>query len=383
MHYAITSLVAATALCLATGAHALEWRVLEEAREIVDIKNVLAGKPYLPVQTYKSVDDPAIDGNNEIPEEEWKDYVLEPPFLKNTTRNLQFNESQFLASPGAPLGVTTYIQTPDGYTWAAMSEAINALWPYDAGLYEAPSNVNAYFAGSFVVTPPPGVVKITANYKGQNMKFWAYENGARPGRNKAVALERYFVTDQWGNEYIMHASGQLDQSNVAAAFEAAVLPAGWTKSTRRLARDLVLEPAEAAGNLYHYLVFRDSADNTYHQIGWSNAGSLAAQVAGMPIWGGRDSNVLRGDVGGVRDDLFYGGGGNDTFYPGAGSNTIWGYTGIDTVVLAGRRADYTVAEVSADGSSVTLTGLGSTQVMHHIDFVRFDDGVVGVASLRN
>jgi Ca2+-binding RTX toxin-like protein len=162
-----------------------------------------------------------------------------------------------------------------------------------------------------------------------------------------------------------------------------VLPAGWTKSTRRLARDLVLEPAEAAGNLYHYLVFRDSADNTYHQIGWSNAGSLAAQVAGMPIWGGRDSNVLRGDVGGVRDDLFYGGGGNDTFYPGAGSNTIWGYTGIDTVVLAGRRADYTVAEVSADGSSVTLTGLGSTQVMHHIDFVRFDDGVVGVASLRN
>jgi hypothetical protein len=31
----------------------LEWRVLEEAREIVDIKNVLAGNPNLPVQTYK------------------------------------------------------------------------------------------------------------------------------------------------------------------------------------------------------------------------------------------------------------------------------------------------------------------------------------------
>jgi hypothetical protein len=65
-----------------------------------------------------------------------------------------------------------------------------------------------------------------------------------------------------------------------------VLPPGWTKSTRRLPRDLVLEPAEAVGGVHHYRVFRDSADNTYHQIGWSNAGSLAAQVLGMPIWGG-------------------------------------------------------------------------------------------------
>src|SRR5439155_414662 len=84
--------------------------------------------------------------------------------------------------------------------------------------------VNTYYAGSLVVTPPPGVVKVTANYKGQNIKFWANENGVRTGTPGAVPLDRYFVTDQWGNEYIMHASGQLDQSQVAAAFEAAVLP---------------------------------------------------------------------------------------------------------------------------------------------------------------
>jgi hypothetical protein len=45
-----------------------------------------------------------------------------------------------------------------------MSEAINALWPYDPAAYGSPSNVNAYFAGNFEVTPPPGVVKVTANF---------------------------------------------------------------------------------------------------------------------------------------------------------------------------------------------------------------------------
>jgi hypothetical protein len=390
----MAGLVAATVLCFANVAHAAEWRVLEEAREIVDIGNVLSGKPYLPVQTYKSADDPAIDDDNEISEEDWKDYVLQPPLLKNTTRNLQFNESQFLASPGAPLGVTTYIQTlPDGqlcvspctatptFTWAAMSEAINALWPYDPLLYEAPSNVNEYFAGNFVVTPPPGVVKITANYKGQNMKFWAYENGARPGRNKAVALERYFVTDQWGNDYIMHASGR-EQAEVRAAFESAVLPPGWRKSIRRLGQDLILRPAQSddPDARFHYLVIRDSADNTYHQIGWGKRGSLMAQVDGMPIWGGRGRDILTGDVDGIRDDVMYGGGGGDLFRPGRGDNVIWGSSAaVDTVELQGRSNHYDVER--KDAATLVLRGLGETHTLHHIDRLRFANGVVEVEAI--
>lgn len=47
-----------------------------------------------------------------------------------TTRNLQFNESYFIASPGMPDGETSYLTTSDGYTWGAMSKAINAMWPY-------------------------------------------------------------------------------------------------------------------------------------------------------------------------------------------------------------------------------------------------------------
>jgi hypothetical protein len=369
MRTPVSGLLAFTLLA-ASGPVSAEWRVLEEAREIIDITAVLSGRPEQPVQTYKSA------GDNPVPDNVWPSYELSPPFIKNTTRNLQFNESAFLASPGAPIGVTSYITTPDGYTWAAMSEAINALWPYDPAAYGPPSNTNAYFAGNFEVTPPPGVVKITANYKGQNMKFWAYAGGAAPGRG-SVALDRYFITDEWGNEYIMHASGESDPADVRAAFERAVLPAGWRKSVRRLGQDLVLRPAESDDSdaRFHYLVIRDSADNTYHQIGWSRRGSLAAQVQGMPIWGGLGRDILNGDVDGIRDDLMYGGGSGDLFRPGLGRNTVWGSSqAVDTVELPGTLSDYTLVWKSGDEASFSLSGLGSFQTLHHIDKLRFEDG---------
>jgi hypothetical protein len=234
--------------------------------------------------------------------------------------------------------------------------------------------VNAYYAGNLVTTPPPGVVKVTANYKGQNMKFWANADGKKTSQPGAVPLDRYFVTDEWGNEYIMHASGQLDQSRVAAAFAAAVLPPGWTKSTRQLKEDLILTPAEGADGSFHYLVFRDSADNTYHQIGWSRWGSLSAQVKGMPIWGGQGDDHLAGDVGGARDDLMHGAGGDDVFYPGVGDDELWCDAGIDTVVLPGKQSDYTVTDSSPDFTYILLSGgaRGTTTIVD-CEFIRFDD----------
>ena len=148
-----------------------------------------------------------------------------------------------------------------------MSKAMNAMWPYAAADYSGLSATSTYYAGNLVTTPSAGVVKVTANFKAQDMKFWANEGGAAAGSEGAVAITRYFVTDQWGNEYVMHASGQTDQSQVAAAFDAAVLPAGWSKSSRILSEDLILNPAQGSDGSYHYLVFRDSADITYHQIG--------------------------------------------------------------------------------------------------------------------
>ncbi len=315
-----------------------QWNTLDEAHEIVDAGTLLLS-PSTPLKTYKSADDPAVAGDNQIPDEVWSaGYEPPSPYLVNTTRNLQFNQSHFIASPDSPDGVTTYIQTSDGYGWAAMSKAASAMWPYASAEYSGLSAVNAYYAGNLVTTPGAGVVKVTANFKAQDMKFWANQDGAAMGSAGAVALDRYFVTDQWGNEYVMHASGQIDQSKVAAAFDAAVLPAGWTKLTRKLTEDLILNPAEGSDGSYHYLIFRDSADNTYHQTSWSGKGSLAGQVDGMPIWGGQGNDTLTGDAVGTRNDFIHAAGGNDQVSGGAGNDTLWGDAGSDAL-FGGAGAD--------------------------------------------
>jgi hypothetical protein len=210
------------------------------------------------------------------------------------------------------------------------------------------------------------------------MKFWANENGVAPGTPGAVPLDRYFVTDQWGNEYVMHASGKLDQSDVPQAYADAVLPPGWTKFTRHLDEDLILNPAEGSDGTYHYLVWRDSADNTYHQTRWSGDGSLAAQVEGMPIWGGQSDDFIAGDAGGVWDDLIHGAGGDDTIAPGRGNDEVWGDAGIDTIVLSGNRRDYSLVASSADLTNLVIANDVDTKTIYFAEFLSFDDGTVSV-----
>jgi hypothetical protein len=354
-----------------------QWKVLEEAHEIINIGNVLMGDPELPVSTYKS------GGTNPVPDELWPEYTLDLPYIKNTTRNLQFNESLFIASPGEPIGTTTYVSTSDEYTWAAMSTAINAMWPYRPEDYTDPaSQINAYYAGNFTETPPEGVVKVTTNFKAQDMKFWANENGARSGTPGAVPLDRYFVEDQWGNLYVMHASGKLNAEDVADAFVAAVLPAGWTKSVRQLKKDLILYPAQGSDGSFHYLVFRDSADNTYHQVGWSGRGSLQAQVDGMPIWGGQRADTVSGDADGIRSDLIHGAAGNDLIRPGYGTDDVWCDAGVDTVVLDGRKSQWEVVK-HTDSTTYELSGPAGIKTIHACELLQFDDAQTAVATLRN
>jgi len=355
----------------------IQWTPLEEAHEIINTSTVTTA-PQEALPTYKSADDPSTPADDEIPDDVWPDYTPPEPYTKNTTRNLQFNESYFIASPGMPDGETSYVTTSDGYTWGAMSKAINAMWPFVRSDYTGLAAVNAYYAGNLVTTPGPEVVKVTANFKAQDMKFWANENGDAPGTPGAVPLDRYFVVDQWGNEYVMHASGQLDQDDVAQAFADAVLPPGWTKSTRQLDEDLILEPAHGSDGSYHYLVFRDSADNTYHQIGWSDAGSLAAQVEGMPIWGGSSDDVLAGDGGGAWDDLIHGAAGDDVLRPGLGNDEVWGDDGDDAVVLPGTRNEYALVSASEDGTEIVLVRGEDTKSIYYAEELRFDDGSISV-----
>jgi Ca2+-binding RTX toxin-like protein len=334
------------------------WKPLNVAYEILN-GSTMSVDPSLPIATYKS------GGTNSIPGEVWEDgYVPPSPYLINTTRNLQFNESDFIASPGEPDGVTTYVTTTDGYTWAALSTAITAIWPFNEADYSgvSPAITDAYTAGAYVVTPPEGVVKVTANYKGQNMKFYAIDP------DTGLGIERYFITDEWGNEYVMHASNHDNVDDVRSAFDASVLPVGWTKSARILTEDLILNPAQGAGNLYHYLVFRDSADNTYHQIGWGNQDQLASQIEGMPIWGGQDANLLYGRD---SDDVIYAGDGADLIHLETGNDYVDGGAGMDIAVFDFTSTAISSVGLSADGLTVMVRGAAQTKTLVSIELFAF------------
>ncbi|MCE5293773.1 MAG: hypothetical protein LLF94_04075 [Chlamydiales bacterium] len=347
------------------------WVPISSSFEIGYTANVV-DHPKSFVQAYKE------GGTNPITSEEWTDY--EPPsgYTKNTTRYLQFNESISLGGPGDPIGTETYITTSDGYTWGIISNVISAMWPYDASQYTFPSNLGTFYAGNLTVTPPPGVIKMSANYKAQLMKYYANENGVPPGTPGAQAILRYFITDQWGNEYIMQASDYDTPDEVTASFQAAVLPAGWTKDMRYLTEDFILFPATGPANTFEYVLLRDNQNNTYDQITWNASGTTVAsqiQETGMPIWGGLSADVIR--VSNSFDNLIYGGGGATSFiFPSSltgGTNTIAGFDPFlpDTLDFDGQT--YT-AVILPHGVEIYLSG-GATVLLEGV-YIFSDDWVV-------
>ena len=345
-----------------TACPTIPWKPPEVAHEIIDISPVHED-PKNAVSTYKG------GGDNEISDDSWTNYVPPDGWTKNSTRNLQFQMSQFIASPGAPICETVYVTTSDGYTWGSMSSAINAMWPYeDRSAYPAPSNLGQYWAGNYTLTPLAGDVKLTANYKAQNMEFWVTDTDEPDGEK----IMRYFVIDQLGNEYIAHATSASTPEELDAAFEAAVLPAGWKKEKRYLTEDFIIRPAEGSDGSFYYLVLRDSADIGYHQISWANKGTLEAQVPDMPIWGGQDNNVLWGYQGKKPSDrnIIHGAAGNDRIIPGARSYELWGDAGRDTVVLPAKAKSLKVLSSSGDGTSVEVTvKVGSKQLTYTLNYV--------------
>lgn len=362
-----------------------DWTPLSEAFEIIDGATVYTD-PYLPVPTYKS------SGDNPVPEDVWfgdadtAPYQPPSPYIKNSTRNLQFNESLFLASPGQPDGVTSYITTSDGYTWGAMSSAQNAMWPFSVADYAGsrPPITNTYAAGNWVLTPPEGVVKVTANFKGQSMKFYAED------ATTGAVLDRYFITDAWGNEYIMHASSFASAEEVRAAFDRAILPEGWTKEIRHLSADFILEPARASDGTYHYLVLRDSADNGYHQVSWSGAGLVSGQIEGMPLWGGQTADriissdawadTIHGAAGNDElngqggNDALWGDDGDDTLIGGAGNDVLDGGLGLDIARFAGNRASYSITQ--DQDATLHVSGTSGADTLTTIERLAFNDGTL-------
>lgn len=329
------------------------WEAISVSYEIFNTANVLT-HPKDFIQAYKE------GGSNPITSDEWTNYTPPSGYTKNTTRYLQFDESISLGGPGDPIGVETYITTSDGYTWGAISNVISAMWPYDSSQYTFPSNLGTFYAGNLTVTPPERVVKMSANYKSQLMKYYANENGLPSGSPDAVPILRYFITDEWGNKYIMQASDYDTPDEVTAAFDAAILPMGWTKEKKYLTDDFILYPASGPANTYEYNLVRDNQNNTYDQISWTSNGiTLASQIQepGMPIWGGLSTNVLK--ITNSFDNLIVGGGGVTTFiFPSTltgGTNTIVDFNPFlgDTLQFDGQTYIYVI---STNGVVIDLSG---------------------------
>ena len=215
------------------------------------------------------------------------------------------------------------------------------------------------------------------------MKFWANQEGVPAGTSGAVPLNRYFIIDQWNNEYIMHASSQSTDASVQQAFNDAVLPAGWRKSIRQLKKDLTIYPSVGSDGSFQYCIFRDSSDNTYHQTFWSGEGSLEAQVAEMPIWGGQSSDVLAGDATGPTNDVIHGAGGNDRLVPGYGADTVWGDAGIDTVILSGTLRDYSLKALSSDFTLLKLDSPTYGQkTIQHCEYIKVGGKIIRIRDIK-
>lgn len=312
-------------------------------------------------------------GSNPITADEWA--TFEPPtgYLKNTPRNPEFNAENTFSSPGMP-EPEVQVETISGYTWKFIAQIQSAMWPYDADLF--PDTINAYQAAFAETTPPAGAIKFSSNEKNQEMIFWAREGNLSDG----ALILRYFVTDQWGNRYIMGASGAATDAEIPDAFAAAVLPVGWTKTTGYLDETISLMPAYGAGNQAHYNLFRESGDNTFFQIEWGASGhSIAEQIGGMPIWGGATDDTILGREG--DDNLIHGAEGDDIIFAKGWNDRIYGDAGIDTVVLQGYYADYSLLYYANDGAEIVLSGFGYEKSIYDTEFLQFDDFTIATSAI--
>lgn len=307
-------------------------------------------------------------GENPITDDEFATYVPPPRYVKNTERTAQFNYQETLSSPGEKEPDVTTVITPEGYTWIIVARIRSAMWPFDPSHYPDldPPPVSAWDAAFQSPTPPEGTVRYSANQKNQDMYFWA-----RADNGEGERIMRYFITDQWGNTYMMMASNMRTPEETTQAFREAVLPPGWKKSMRPLRKTRVVRPAyDLAGTTANFNVFRDSADNSWVQIGWGRlGGSIARQIGDtMPIWGGKGSDRLLGTRG---DDLIHGAEGHDVIRPFRGNDRVHGDRGRNTVVLPGKSTRYRV--IAQNRSSVRLAGYGDRKTLHNIHRVRFAD----------
>lgn len=136
-------------------------------------------------------------GSNPMTAEAWSAYDPPDGYIKNTTRNVQFNSQDVLTSPDSATS-ETYITTPDEYTWLFVAQTVSANWPFDPDDYST-TYKSGYEAAALSTTPPPGVIKYSANAKNADVTWLARDADGKH-------IERYFIRDSWGSLFIMQTS---------------------------------------------------------------------------------------------------------------------------------------------------------------------------------
>jgi len=295
-----------------------------------------------------------------------------PGYITNTPRDALFDYAKTLGSPSAKPGALTPFTDSSGFTWGIIASVMNYQWPFNAANYAGQSTIpTSGWQAALTNAIPPGVVTYTYNNKNQPLLLTKLDA-------KGKDILYYFVTDQFGNKYFMKSTNKAytTTESITAAFNAAVLPSGWVKSTGYLTQDLFVNPAygASANTTASFQEFRDNADNAYTQIEWASNGNSIAALIGypMPIWNGPFGGRMNGTNG---NDLLYGALADDKFYPLTGNDTIDGGSGINTVVLSGNRLQYSI---STSGAITTVTGPDGVKTLERIQFLQFADEITKI-----
>lgn len=290
-----------------------------------------------------------------------------PGYIPNTPRDALFDYAKTLGSPSATPGSLTPFTDTSGFTWGIIASVLNYHWPFNAANYTGQSQIpTSGWQAALTNAIPPGVVTYTFNNKNQQLLLTKLDSNGKD-------ILYYFVTDQFGNKYFMKSTNKANTTpeSVAVAFNAAVLPSGWIKSTGYLTQDLFVNPAYGASSntTASFQEFRDNADNAYTQIVWAPNGNSIPALIGypMPIWNGPLGGRINGTNG---NDLLYGALADDKFYPLTGNDTIDGGAGTNTVVLSSNRSQYSI---STSGAITTVTGPDGVKTLERIQFLQFSD----------
>lgn len=313
-------------------------------------------------------------GSNPITSAEWPTYTPPPGYGLNTPRATVFNTLDVIGSPFVPTGQMTYLTTSDGYTWESVAALQRSIYPY------IPLSVNGQVLSPqqlaySISTPPPGVLLVDSNDKNHVNTYYGIN-----GSHANEAHLNYFVSDPWGNTYILKSTNSIYGSPelYGTAFQKAVLPEGWSKlPAKYFSQDVTFYSSYSGeGNsIAHANEFRDSADSAWQQISWGSSGITlnAVSAGGLPIWAGRDGGLLMGSK---NSDVIYGAQGNDLIFGGQGDDKIDGGMGVNLAKYTGLRSNYEVTSYNGEVHVQDLKGNDGNDVLVRIQGLNFLDGTL-------